>query len=241
MKLLPLVLSLGLASTSTMAKCGKCGGHMDDAKHEHDDHAHHEHHDHDHGVPSISGGDDPHAHHRAMLKQKAGAPKSARVDLRDRELLDENGNSVMFVKDVIGDNIVVMDFVYTTCTTICPVLTAVMGQVQEKLGDDLGQGVKLVSMTVDAARDTPPRLKAYAANHGAKEGWSWITGPMGHMEDVLTGLGAYSANFEDHAPMVLVGDGKTGEWSRFFGFPNADRIIEQVNNLKASRQDAAGG
>jgi hypothetical protein len=41
--------------------------------------------------------------------------------------------------------------------------------------------------------------------------------------------------------MVLVGDGSTGQWSRFFGFPSPDRIMEQVNALQAARQGTAGG
>ena len=59
------------------------------------------------------------------------------------------------------------------------------------------------------------------------------------VDDVLTGLGAYTTNFEDHPSMVLVGDGRTGEWKRLFGFPNPDRIVQIVNELREKRQ--AGG
>ena len=100
--------------------------------------------------------EDPHAKHRAMMKQKSDpVAESAEIDLRDRQLVDQHGRQVMFVSDVIGDNIVVMDFVYTTCTTICPVLSALFNQVQKKLGDDVGTEVTLVSMSVDPIRDTP--------------------------------------------------------------------------------------
>ena len=77
-------------------------------------------------MPSIGTADeDPHAKHRAMMKQKSEpTAENAEIDLRDRMLVDQDGRELMFVSDVIGDNIVVMDFVYTTCTTICPVLSA---------------------------------------------------------------------------------------------------------------------
>jgi protein SCO1/2 len=146
---------------------------------------------------------------------------------------------MMFVSDVIGDDIVVMDFVYTTCTTICPVLSALFAQVQTKLGDDVGNGITLVSMSVDPVRDTPQRMKAYSAKHGAGDGWIWLTGPKTVVNDVLTGLGAYTANFEDHPSMVLIGDGRTGEWKRLFGFPNPDRIVQVVNDMRERRK--AGG
>jgi protein SCO1/2 len=182
--------------------------------------------------------EDPHAKHRAMMQQKSETPVSEfrDIDLRDRTLLNQDGEEVKFASEVIGDNIVVMDFVYTTCTTICPVLSALFTQVQGKLGDRLGDGVVMVSMTVDPVRDTPQRLKAYSAKHHASEGWVWLTGPKSTVEDVLTGVGAYTTNFEDHPSMVLVGDGRTGEWKRLFGFPNPDRIMQVVNELQESRR-----
>lgn len=192
-------------------------------------------------VPSIANADeDPHAKHRAMMKQKSepGA-ESADIDLRDHRLVDQDGQEMMFVGDVIGDNIVVMDFVYTTCTTICPVLSALFTQVQGKLGDAVGNEVMLVSMSVDPVRDTPQRLKAYSSKHRAGEGWLWLTGSKADVDDVLTGLGAYTSNFEDHPSMVLIGDGRSGEWKRLFGFPNPDRIVKIVNDLREKRR--AGG
>ena len=183
---------------------------------------------------------DPHAAHKAMMKQPAQADAdSADVELRDRLLVDRNGNEVQLVGDVIGDRIVVMDFVYTTCTTVCPVLSALFSQVQNRLGDDLGEDVVLVSLTVDPVRDTPQRLKAYAAKHRAGPEWRWLTGPKTTVEDVLIGVGAYSVNFEDHPSMVLVGDVHTGKWHRLFGFPSPDRILELVDDLRSGRMAAA--
>ena len=200
----------------------------------------HEHHHH-HQAAGGAEGADPHAHHKAMMDKPAEPAKSADVDLKDLTLLDQQGREVRFVSDVIGERIVVMDFVYTSCTTVCPVLSAVFGQVQERLGDRLGDDVALVSVSVDPTRDTPERLKAYAENLNARPGWVWLTGPKTSVDEVLDGLGAYSPSFEDHPAMVLVGDGRTGQWSRFFGFPSPDRLVEQVDALQAAREQAAGG
>jgi protein SCO1/2 len=190
-----------------------------------------------------AGGDDadPHAHHKAMMNKPAEPAKTTEVDLLDLVLVDHNGSEVKFVSDVIADRIVVMDFVYTSCTTVCPVISAVFGQVQKKLGDQLGEDVVLVSVSVDPIRDTPQRLKAYAATHNAQPGWIWLTGDKRTMDKMLDGLGAYSPNFEDHPAMVLVGDGRSGVWTRSFGFPSPDRLVEQVNSLQAARTTAAGG
>jgi len=221
LKLIALFLATGLAPVCVTA------GEAD-----------HEHHQHEAIVADEA---DPHAHHKAMLNKPAEPAKSTEVDLLDRTLVDQDGRQVKFASDVIGDKIVVIDFIYTSCTTVCPVLSALLGQVQGRLGDHLGDDVALVSVSIDPTRDTPQRLKAYAARYQAQPGWIWLTGGKRTMDEVLDGLGAYSPNFEDHPSMVLVGDGRSGEWSRFFGFPSPDRIMDQVNTLQAARQTAAGG
>jgi len=222
----PVVLFLATALSAVSVGAGEAG---------------HEHHEQHQPAAAAAMPDDPHAHHRAMLDTPAGPAKSADIDLKDLTLVDQDGTEVRFVSDVIGDRIVIMDFVYTSCTTVCPVLSAMFGQLQQRLGDRLGADVHLVSVSVDPVRDTPPRLKAYAATHRARPGWTWLTGHKRTMDEVLDGLGAYSPNFEDHPAMVLVGDGRTGEWARFFGFPSPDRLLEQVNVLQAARDTAAGG
>jgi protein SCO1/2 len=120
--------------------------------------------------------------------------------------------------------------------TICPVLSAIFTQVQGKLGEQVGDDVVLVSMSVDPIRDTPQRLKAYSAKHRAGDSWLWLTGAKPVVDEVLVGVGAYTTNFEDHPTMVLIGDGRTGEWKRLFGFPNPDRIVSVVNEMRARRE-----
>ena len=175
--------------------------------------------------------------HSKHQKQAAAAdvpkPSSVKVRYGDAVLTDQFGRQHKFKTDVIGDRIIVLDFVYTTCTTVCPVLTATLASMQGEFGnsDDL----RLVSITVDPARDTPGRMKEYADKLGVKPGWFWLTGPTGRVTEVLKGFGAYSASFEDHPPLVLVGDARTGEWTRFFGFTDPKMLIAKVKELRAAR------
>jgi protein SCO1/2 len=195
---------------------------------------------HQHPGAAGEGEPDPHAHHRAMLAEpQTSQVKSTQVKLQDLELVTQAGDKVRFASDVIADRIVVMDFVYTTCTTVCPVLSAVFGQLQDRLGDRLGDEVLLVSLSVDPTRDTPPRLRAYAARHKARDGWVWLTGDKPAVDQVLQDLGAYTPNFEDHPSMVLVGDGRSGGWTRYFGFPGPDQLMARVDELVAARHTAA--
>ena len=135
----------------------------------------------------------------------------------------------------MADRIVAIDFVYTSCTTICPVLSALFAQVQDELGPRLGKEVWLVSMSIDPTRDTPKRMSAEAEKFGAGPGWLWLTGPKNDVDRVLAGLDAYTPAFEDHASMILIGDAKRGVWRRLFGFVSPEDIVAVIDELAAAR------
>ncbi len=198
--------------------------------------------------------DDPHAACKAAAAKATAeaarpastqaAPSAATVSLEDLPLLDQDGKSRRFRSEVVGDRIVVMDFIFTTCTTICPVLSSKMARVQERLGARLGRDVFLVSVSVDPTRDGPAQLLAYSKKWKAREGWSFLGGKPADVNAVLKGVGAYTANFANHPPMFLVGDGRSGTWTRLNGFPEVDQILKQVDTLASARGEktaALGG
>ena len=168
----------------------------------------------------------------------ARAPSTVRIKLPDTALTDQHGKTARFKSDTVGDRLVLVTFIYTTCTTVCPPLSALFADLQQRLGDRVGREVSLISITVDPVRDTPLRLKAYAAQYQAGPGWSFLGGSKLAVDEVLTALGVYSANFADHPAVVLVGDPRSGEWTRFFGFPGSDQILARVGQLQAARQGA---
>lgn len=171
---------------------------------------------------------------------RPGEPRaSVQVTVADAPLVDQDGTQARFRTDVIADRIVVVDFVYTTCATVCPVLSSVFARVQHRLGERLGRDLWLVSVSLDPVRDTPARLKGYAARYGAGPHWKWLTGKQEDVEQVLKGLGAYTPNFSAHVPMVLVGDARSGSWTRLNGFPAEERIVAKVDELLASRARTA--
>jgi protein SCO1/2 len=189
-------------------------------------------------APAARAAED-HSHHHHQHQEKPAAaqekPSSVQVKYGDAVLVNQDGRKMKLKSEVFGDRLVVMDFAYTTCTTVCPVLTAVLSKVQAGLGDRAGKEVQLVTITVDPARDTPARLKEYAAKHGARADWLWLTGPTGTVNEVLRGFGAYAPNFEDHPAMILVGDPVSGKWTRFFGFSDPKDILAKVEELRATR------
>ncbi|MFQ5451825.1 MAG: SCO family protein [Nitrospinaceae bacterium] len=169
------------------------------------------------------------------LSAQSAKPKSLDVNILERDLVTQDGDPVKFKSEVIGDKLVIMDFIYTTCTTACPIQTAMFSQLQNLLGGRLGKEVSLISITIDPATDIPSRLKAYAKKHNAGPDWIFLTGKKSHVDEVLLGLRAYSSDLDEHPSMILVGDGKSDQWTRYYGFPKLDALLSKLDELQAVR------
>src|SRR3954468_24123653 len=74
-------------------------------------------------------------------------------------VMTQRGKPVKFYDDLVKGKIVIISFIYTSCTDICPLTTARVAQLEQKLGDMVGRDVFMISMTVDPEHDTPKRLK----------------------------------------------------------------------------------
>jgi protein SCO1/2 len=79
-------------------------------------------------------------------------------------------------------------------------------------------------------------MKKEAKKFRAKPGWIYLTGKKQNVDQVLRGLDAYFADFVEHPPMTLVGDGKTGTWKRFNGYPRPEQLLTMIDELKAVRE-----
>jgi protein SCO1/2 len=89
--------------------------------------------------------------------------------------------------------VVVLTFVYTTCTDTCPLLTGKLVSLQPRLGADFGRRVFFVAVTVDPERDTPARLKGYGLAHGARfDGWAFVTGAPDEIRALSRRYGVYA-------------------------------------------------
>ena len=95
--------------------------------------------------------------------------------------------------------------------------------------------VVLVSISVDPGTDIPARLKKYAKRHGANPGWIFLTGGKRSVDRVLRGIGAYVRDYTQHAPAILVGDGRHGGWTRYYEFPNPDLVLGRLDELREVR------
>ncbi|MFK0310206.1 SCO family protein [Pseudomonas sp. NPDC090233] len=179
-----------------------------------------------------------HDHNSPAEPQAAARQEKASVRFADVSLLDQNGMPVRLEKDLVGEHLVVMGFIYTSCTTVCPVVSSIMGKVQQQLGGRVGEEIRLVSISVDPQRDDSKRLQSYAKAFQHGPGWSWLTGSPYAITETLKGLGSFSADLTQHPPLILVGDGRSGHWTRYYGFTDPAVLIAEINRLSARRVHA---
>ena len=87
-------------------------------------------------------------------------------------LTERSGRRV--TRNDLRGSVWVLDFVYTECTETCPTQSLELARLQREFASDAD--VRLVSITVDPAHDTPAMLRRYAERYGATDRWWFLTG-----------------------------------------------------------------
>lgn len=174
---------------------------------------------------------DEHAQHRAMMNQTGYTRKEVSYELPDVMLTDQYGEKVSLATLVDSKESVMLNFIFTSCTTICPVLSATFSQVQNKYGSQI-EDVKMISISIDPEYDTPDRLNQYAQRFNAREGWTFLTGDLDTVINVLSAFDAYRGDKMNHIPLALISTPEQSGWIRLEGFANAGDLVNEYQALK---------
>lgn len=148
------------------------------------------------------------------------------------ELVDQTGAPVALTSALEGDRPVLVNFLFATCTTTCPVATATVVSMREALGPE-GDDLRILSISVDPAHDTPKVLQAYARRHGIGPGWQLLTGDPVQINSVLKAFGV-SAGKATHTPVTLLKVRGSPQWVRLAGFPNSAQLVGEYRRLRAN-------
>ncbi|MCA1592001.1 MAG: SCO family protein [Acidobacteria bacterium] len=164
-----------------------------------------------------------------------------KLRIPDTAVYDQDGKRLNFYTDLVKGKTVAINFIFTTCTTICPPLTATFRKLQQTLGERVGREVELISISVDPATDVPERLKSFAAKFKAAPGWTFVTGSKPEIDELLKALGAAVADKNDHTPMILIGNDAAGYWTRTYGLAPSATLAAMVEEAagKSAGQSAA--
>jgi protein SCO1/2 len=152
----------------------------------------------------------------------------------DLKLVRDNGATVSLPKELDDGRPVVLNFIYTTCATTCPLSSATFAQFQARLGADR-KAVHLVSISIDPEQDTPARLRAYAKKFGAGPGWQHYTGTLQASLAAQRAFGAYRGDKMSHSPVTYMRAAPGKAWLRIDGFATPDQLLNHYHDMLAAR------
>lgn len=148
------------------------------------------------------------------------------------KLVRDDGAGVSLDAELNDGRPVVLNFIYTTCTTICPLSSQEFSMLQQRLGPDRDK-VHLVSISIDPEQDTPARLVEYASRFEAGKEWQHYTGTVGASIEAQRAFNVYRGDKMSHTPVTLMRGVPGGSWVRLEGFATADALYAEVQALRA--------
>jgi protein SCO1 len=160
--------------------------------------------------------------------------KLARTTQTSAVVIDQFGKKRRFYDELIKNKTVAINFIFASCTSSCPLATAIFRQVQKQLKDL--KNLQFISISVDPEHDRPADLMAYGKKFYAETNWVFLTGSKANLSGVLKELDAYTANPNEHGSMVIIGDAGRQEWVRLYGLPQAETLITELKRIAGESQ-----
>jgi protein SCO1/2 len=146
----------------------------------------------------------------------------------DVTLVDQEGARVKLQGLLAGNpgKPVFVQFVFTSCTTICSVLGAVFANFQKKFGPGAKE-IRFVSVSIDPEHDTPERLKKFLGKFDAGPNWTFVTGDREAVKAVGKAFDAWFENKMSHTPLTFMWSPREKKWLRLNGFVGAGALVEE--------------
>ena len=150
--------------------------------------------------------------------------RSARsYTIPDVVLVDSDARPVRLRDLLASEDPVMLNFIFTTCSTICPVMVKVFADVPSRLGPEV-KNLRMISISIDPENDTPAQLKTYAKNFGGGLQWRFLTGRVQDIKTVQIAFDNYRGDKMTHEPLTLIRHARAKSWVRIDGFANPDEL-----------------
>jgi len=146
-------------------------------------------------------------------------------------LLNQDGKKVKLRTLVDSGKPVIVNFIFTTCTTICPVLSAGFSNLRAELGANADK-VQLISISIDPEHDRPAQLKEYAARFKAGKGWEFLTGTREDIGSVLKAFDSYVTDKMSHEPLYIFHAPNSDNWVRVKGLIGKADLMKEFRKIE---------
>ena len=179
-----------------------------------------------------------HEHHHHLMAEATVKRTTAQYRLPDITVVRADGTRVNFAQEINDGQPVLLNFIFTTCTTICPVMSQTFAEVQKRLGPDAAR-IKMVSVSIDPEQDTPARLTEFASRYQAGRQWNFYTGDtqtsiaIERAFDLYRGYAVYDKM--NHLPVTYFRGAPGQSWVRLDGFASPDALVGEVRAQIAQR------
>ncbi|HET8748700.1 MAG TPA: SCO family protein [Ramlibacter sp.] len=177
-----------------------------------------------------AGGEHAHHHHQHVEVPSGYARQVALYQIPSTALLRADGARAQFPQAIDDGKPVVLDFIYTSCTAICPILSHSFAEFQRRLGAESEQ-VHLVSISIDPEEDTPARLSEYARRFDAGRQWAFFTGSTAASVSLQKAFQAYYGGKMHHRPATFLRAAPGEPWVRLDGFTSPDELMAEYRRL----------
>ena len=169
---------------------------------------------------------DVHAAHHLNLSDGALRRTPVDITLPNLKLVRDDGKPVSLDAELGDGHAVFVDFIYTTCTAICPLTSATFAVLQEKLAA-AHEPANLVSISIDPEEDTPRRLTEFRRKYGAGPQWHHYTGTVEASVAAQRAFGVYAGDKMGHTPVTLFRAAPGDQWVRLDGFATPDELLRE--------------
>ena len=147
------------------------------------------------------------------------------------ELVNQYGEDVRF-RDLIKGKVVALNFIFTTCKTICPPMGVNFVQLKSMMAERVESSeLVMLTISIDPVTDTPERLLAWSENFDAGTGWTLLTGKKNNIDGLLKKLEVFTALKDEHAPIVLLGTEGESNWVRANGLADPQELANTLNGF----------
>jgi protein SCO1 len=152
------------------------------------------------------------------------------------ELITQDNQKVHFYTDLVKDRRVVIQFMFTRCKDVCPMITHHLVEVQALLKGRVGSDIFFNSISLSPEEDSPRDLKVYASKHGVGPGWTFLTGQPDDILMLRKSLGFFyddpkeDADRNNHSGMLVVGDEPLMRWAMCQGGADPNWIATVIQS-----------
>lgn len=147
-------------------------------------------------------------------------------------LIRQDGLKLPVSKALDDGRPVILNFIFTSCTAICPITTQVFAELREQLGARRKE-VNMVSISIDPEYDTPRRLKDYGARFGADESWNFYTGTSQDSISLQKAFATYRGDKMNHVAVTFMRASPGKPWLRVDGFASPTTLLAEYRKLLA--------